>query len=82
MSCRNSKASISRTSAFLRYTRNLYFMRTLLIFKMLVRGAWLAQLAKLPTLDLSSGLDLTSVSSGPTLGSMLGVESALKIKIK
>ena len=38
----------------------------------------MAQLLKLPTLDLSSGLDLRVVSSSPTLGSTLGVKSTYK----
>ena len=32
-------------------------------------GTWVAQLIKRPTLDLSSGLDLRVMSSGPALGS-------------
>ena len=38
-------------------------------------GAWVSQLVKCPTLDLSSGLDLSVMSSSPTLGSMLDAES-------
>ena len=41
-------------------------------------GTSVAQLVKGATLDLSSGLDLGDVSSSPVLGSMLGVEAALK----
>ena len=37
-------------------------------------GAWVALLLKLPTLDLSSGLDFREVSSRPSLGSTLGVD--------
>jgi len=40
----------------------------------LSRGAWMAQSAKRPTLDLSSGRDLRVVSLSPALGSMLGGE--------
>ena len=35
-------------------------------------GAWVAQLVKHPTLDLSPGLDLRVMSSSPALGSVLG----------
>ena len=45
-----------------------------------VRAAWVAQLVKCLTFDLSSGLDLRVGSSGPTLGSTLGVEAYLKEK--
>jgi len=38
------------------------------------RGAWVAQLVENSTLDLSSGLDFRVLSSGPTLGSTLGME--------
>lgn len=38
------------------------------------RGAWVAQSAKHPTLDLSSALDLRVVSWSPALGSTLGME--------
>ena len=41
---------------------------------LLVRGTWLAQSVKPPTLDLSSGLDLRVMSSSPALGSTLGEE--------
>ena len=39
-------------------------------------GAWVAQLVKCPTLDFSSGHDLTVVRSSPTLGSMLSMGPA------
>ena len=39
-----------------------------------LRIAWVAQLVESPTLDLSSGLDLRVMDSGPMLGSVLGVE--------
>ena len=39
------------------------------------QGAWVAQLVKRPTLDLSSGLDLRVMSSSSAMGSSLGVES-------
>ena len=42
----------------------------------------MAQLVKCPTLVFGSGLDLRVLSSGPTLGSMLGVEPTLKKKKK
>jgi len=45
------------------------------------RGTWVAQSVKRPTLDSSLGLDLRVLSSGSTLGSMLGVEPTLKKKI-
>ena len=38
-----------------------------LLFKILHRGAWVAQSLKRPTLDLSSGLDLRVMSSSHTL---------------
>ena len=38
------------------------------------QGAWVAQLVKHLTLDLSLGLALRAVSSSPILGSMLGLE--------
>ena len=38
------------------------------------RGAWVAQLIKHLTFDLSSGLDHMVMSSSPVLGSMLDVE--------
>lgn len=41
------------------------------------RDAWVTRLVERPTLDLSSGLDLTVVSLSSTLGSALGVEPAL-----
>ena len=37
-------------------------------------GTWMAQLAKHPTLDLSSGLDLRGQEFRPALGSTLGME--------
>ena len=37
-------------------------------------GAWVAQLVKHLILDFSLGYDLRVLSSGPVLGSMLGVE--------
>lgn len=37
-------------------------------------GAWVVQLVMLLTLGLGSGLDLTVMSSRPTLGSTLGVK--------
>jgi len=41
---------------------------------------WLSRLC--PTIDLSSGLELRAVSSGPALGSMLDMEATLKEKGK
>ena len=41
----------------------------------------MAQSVEHPTLDLSSGLDLGVVSSSPTLGSTLDMESALKKEV-
>ena len=38
----------------------------------------MAQLVKCPILDLRSGLDLTVMSSSPTLGSMLGMKPTEK----
>ena len=38
------------------------------------RGTWVAWSVKCPTLDLSSGLELTVMSSNPMLGSMLGMK--------
>ena len=38
------------------------------------QGAWVAQLVKHLTLDLSSALDHRIMSSNPTLDSMLGME--------
>ena len=38
------------------------------------RGAWVAQLVKHLTLDLSSGLDLRVVSSSPVLGYALSMK--------
>ena len=40
----------------------------------------MVQSVRVSTLDLSSGLDLRVVSSGPMLGSMLGMEPTLKKK--
>ena len=40
----------------------------------LLGDAWVAQLVKHMTLDLSSGLDLKVLSSNPALGSTLGME--------
>ena len=42
----------------------------------------MAQSAMHRTLDLSSGLDLRGMSSGPTLGFVLGVRPTLKLKKK
>ena len=42
------------------------------------RDAWVAQSVKCLTLDLSSGLYLRVVSSGPALSSVLYVEPTLK----
>ena len=42
----------------------------------------MAQSVKLPTLDLSSGLDLRAVTSSPMLGSMLGVVPTQRKKKK
>ena len=39
-------------------------------------GTWVAQLLRRPTLDFSSGHDLTVVRSSPALGSVLGTEPA------
>ena len=39
-------------------------------------GSWVSQLVKCPTLDFSSGHDLTVVRSSPTLGSALSMEPA------
>jgi len=50
------------------------FCTVLLKKKKSLGGAWVAQLVKRPTLDLSSGLDLKVVGSGFTLASTLGVE--------
>jgi len=52
------------------------------ILRVLLGGTWAARSVKHPTLELSSGLDLRVVSSSPMLGSMLGVEPALKKKKK
>ena len=38
------------------------------------RGIGVAQLVEGPTLELSSGLDLSVMSSSPALGSILGKE--------
>ena len=46
------------------------------------QGAWVAQVVKCPTLDLSSGLDLRVISLSPALGSVLGVEAYFKKKKK
>ena len=46
------------------------------------RGTWVAQSVKHSTLDLISGLDLRVVSSGPRLGSTLGMKATLKQKGK
>jgi len=43
--------------------------------KNLVESTWVAQSVQRLTLHLSSGLDLSVVSSSPELGSMLGMES-------
>jgi len=43
-------------------------------------GAWVAQLVKHLTFDLSSGFDLRVMSSSPMLGSVLGVEPTKKKK--
>ena len=45
-------------------------------------GAWVSQLVKCLTLDLSSGLDLRFMHSSPTLVSMLSVEPTVKEKKK
>jgi len=45
-------------------------------------GAWVAQLVKHLTFDLSSGFDLRVMSSSPMLGSVLGVEPTKKKKKK
>jgi len=37
-------------------------------------GAWVAQSIECLTLDLGSGLDITVMTSSPTVGSVLGVE--------
>ena len=39
-------------------------------------GTWVAQSVKPPTLDFSSGHDLRVVRLSPTLGSVLGMETA------
>ena len=44
--------------------------------------AWVAQLGKCLTLHLSSDLNLTLMSSSPTLGSIPSVEPTLKKKKK
>ena len=44
------------------------------------RGVWVAYLVECLTLDLSSGLDLSVMSSSPALGPMLGMEPNLKKK--
>jgi len=45
-------------------------------------GAWVAQSAKCPTLDLSSGIDLGVMSSSPALGSTVGMAPTSKKEIK
>ena len=45
------------------------------------RDIWVTQSVKYPTHDLSSGLDLKVVSSGPTLGSTLGVKKKTNRKV-
>ena len=46
----------------------------MILFKIIaLRGARATQSVKLPTLDLSSGLDLRVVKSSPMLGSAPGV---------
>ena len=47
-------------------------------FKKAGVGTWVAQSVKCLTLDLSSGLDLTAVSSSPMLGFALGMKPTLK----
>ena len=39
-----------------------------------LKGAWVAQLVKHPTLDFGSGCDLRVMGSSSGSGSMLGVE--------
>ena len=43
---------------------------------MILRGPWVAQLFKCPTLDFSSGRDLRVLRSSPVWGSELGMEAA------
>ena len=50
-----------------------YFSLSMLL-KVSLRGGLVAQLVKHLTLDLSSGLDLSVVSSSPALSSTLGVQ--------
>ena len=60
-----------------------WIMRYLKMTKIFLKskwGTWKALSVKHLTLDLSSGLDISVVSSNPTLGSMLNVESTLKKK--
>ena len=45
-----------------------------MLLKVSLRGGLVAQLVKHLTLDLSSGLDLSVVSSSPALSSTLGVQ--------
>ena len=42
--------------------------------KMPIRGHWVAQLVKRPTLNFCSGHDLRVIRLSPALGSTLGVE--------
>ena len=46
-----------------------------------LRGAWVTQSVKRPTLNLSLGLDLRVVSSSPTLASKLGMEREIGITL-
>ena len=39
-----------------------------------IKGTWVAQPVKHPTLDLDSGLDLRVIDLGPVLGSMLRMQ--------
>ena len=56
----------------------IHFKSKICSIKSSSRGAWVAQLVKCPTLDLSSGLDLRVMSSSPVLGSALGMEPTQK----
>lgn len=47
---------------------------SILKFLLSVKGAWVAQVVKYPTLEIGSGLELRAVSSGCVLDSTLGVE--------
>ena len=54
-------------------------MEVLKILKIEPRGTWVAQSVKHPTLDFSSGHDLTFARWSPALDSVLTVQSLLEI---